>query len=211
MTEGTKAVFTFGVKDAPADLAKFKIAYGESADSLREEAVTYDAAKIMTGGLYSWYVPNLKPGNLTFKIFGMRADGTLIDGFVSEPVSGTIGQKTCTIANVGAITVETNGTTSVLSWQTVTGALSYNIYKVSASGDATFFQNVTDTKYTLYLTKGDVKHEDFAIKALCDQNTESVDYSKASHVQTGPGMILVAILVIVSGILGALVMRRKTV
>jgi hypothetical protein len=75
------------VKDAPTDLAKFKIAYGETADSLREEAVTYDASKIMTGGLYTWYIPNLKAGNLTFKIFGMRADGTLIDGFVSEPVS----------------------------------------------------------------------------------------------------------------------------
>jgi hypothetical protein len=107
--------------------------------------------------------------------------------------------------------VQTNGTTSVLSWQSVTGALSYNIYKISASGDATFFQNVQDTKYILYLAKGEVKHEDFAIKALCDKNTESVDYSKASHVQTGPGMIVFAILVIVSGILGALLMRRKTV
>ena len=40
-TENAKAMFTFGVQNAPADLDKFKIAYGENADSLREEALTY--------------------------------------------------------------------------------------------------------------------------------------------------------------------------
>jgi len=41
-----RAVFTFQVIDAPSDLDKFKIAYGESADSLSQEVMTYSTGKI---------------------------------------------------------------------------------------------------------------------------------------------------------------------
>lgn len=68
-TEGDKAMFVFAVKNAPTELEKFKIAYGESADSLREEAMTYSTGKIFSGGLYSWYIPKLKNGKYTFKVF----------------------------------------------------------------------------------------------------------------------------------------------
>lgn len=45
-TEGTKVTFQFEVLDAPADLNKFKIAYGESADALSKEVMTYSTGKI---------------------------------------------------------------------------------------------------------------------------------------------------------------------
>ena len=44
--DGQKISFSFTVKDAPADLDKFKIAYGESADSLSKEVMTYSTGKI---------------------------------------------------------------------------------------------------------------------------------------------------------------------
>ena len=50
VTDGSKITFSFAVIDAPADLAKFKIAYGESADSLANEVMTYSTGKIMGTG-----------------------------------------------------------------------------------------------------------------------------------------------------------------
>lgn len=50
MTEGKKATFMFTVIDAPVDLDKFKIAYGENADSLSQEVMTYATGKIQGTG-----------------------------------------------------------------------------------------------------------------------------------------------------------------
>lgn len=207
-TQGTKVVFNFGVTNPPADLDKFKIAYGEGADSFTSEAVTWNTGRIMKAdGRYEWYIDKLPVKSYSFKIMGMRSDGTLIDALTSETLSVTIGNPTCTVGNVGAVMVETMSDKSILSWLSVTGAVSYNIYKISASGDSTLFQNTKETKYTLFLSSGAVMHEDFGVKALCDEKTESPDFAKASKVQTGPGMI--AILVVISGILGAFIIRRR--
>lgn len=103
--------------------------------------------------------------------------------------------------------MKTSADTSILSWLSVTGAVSYNIYKYTAAGDTEFLTNTKDTSYTVFLSSGAVVYEDFGIKALCDEKTESADLSKASKVQTGPGMI--AFLVIFSALLGIVFMRRK--
>jgi hypothetical protein len=80
---------------------------------------------------------------------------------------------------------------------------------MNASGEPTLFQNTKETQYTIFLASGSVVVEDFGIKALCDEKTESADFSKASKVQTGPG--LTAVLVVISGILGALILRRRSI
>lgn len=138
----------------------------------------------------------------------MKDDGSMIPDFSSDAMTATIGTPGCSIGNVGEITVKTTADTSTLSWLAVTGALSYNIYKYTAAGDPEFLQNTKETSYTLYLSSGSVVHEDFGIKALCDDKTESADISRASKVQTGPGMV--AILVILSALAGVILMRRKT-
>jgi hypothetical protein len=50
--------------------------------------------------------------------------------------------------------------------------------------------------------------DDFAVKALCEDGVESADYTKISQVQTGPGAI--AIILIISGIMGAVLLRKKS-
>lgn len=91
MVEGKKVTFLFSVTDAPADLDKFKIAYGENADSLSQEVMTYSTGKIQgSGGLYSWYVDNLDAKTYTFKIFGAKVDNSLIPEFISDPIVITI-------------------------------------------------------------------------------------------------------------------------
>jgi len=96
---------------------------------------------------------------------------------------------------------------SIISWASITGALSYNVYKVSPTGEYTLFQNTKEPRLEILIASGTVKNEDFVVKGLCDETTLSTDYSKASRVQTGPWMI--AILIVISGMLSILILRRR--
>lgn len=209
-TEGSKVVFNFGINNAPAELNAFKIAYGDSAESFSSEVATWNTGRIMKAdGRFEWYVDKLAEKTYYFKILGTRADGTIISTIASDTVTATIWKASCSISNVGTIKIETLKEKSILSWDSITWALSYNIYKMNASGEPTLFQNTKETQYTIFLASGSVVVEDFGIKALCDEKTESADFSKASKVQTGPG--LTAVLVVISGILGALILRRRSI
>jgi hypothetical protein len=121
----------------------------------------------------------------------------------------TAGKDSCTIGNIAGLTVVTDESKSIISWSTLTGAISYNLYRVSAAGDYSIFQNTKEANYTLYLSSGAVAYENFAVKALCDNSTESKEYSSMSRVQSGPGMV--AVIVIISAIFGALLMRRRSI
>lgn len=57
------------------------------------------------------------------------------------------------IGNVGAVTVETFSDKSILSWDPVPNAISYNLYKISPAGDEILFQNVKENRYVLFLSK----------------------------------------------------------
>lgn len=210
VTTGSKIVFDFWVENAGSDLSGFKIAYGPNADALNQEVVTLPLNRIpsqLVPGGYTWYVDKIPEGTYTFKIFGRTQDGSLISNFASEPIVATIGKDSCTIGNVAGLMVTTDDDKSIISWTALTGATSYNIYKVSAAGDYALFQNTKEPTYTINLAKGDVVYENFVVKAKCDDTTESKEYSSMSKVQTGPG--IVAILVILSAITWAFLMRRR--
>lgn len=187
-----------------------KIAYGKNADSLTQEVLSYPLSRIQSStnsGSYTWYIDKLPEDTYTFKIFGLNQEGSLISGFVSEPIVATIGKDSCTIGNVGALAVTTDTTKSIISWDALPGAVSYNLYTVSAAGDYTLFQNIMSPTYTLFLSKGDVVYNNFVVKALCDTKTESKEYSSMSRVQSGPRML--AFVVIIAAIAGAILMRRR--
>jgi hypothetical protein len=210
VTTGSKIVFDFGIDNSPIELKDFKIAYGQNADSLSQEVNTLPLERIpsltVSGG-YTWYVDKIPEGTYTFKIFGRTAEWSLISWFVSEPIVATIGKDSCTIGNVADLTVTTDETKSIISWASLSGAVSYNLYKVSAAWDYALFQNTTEPTYALFLSKGAEVYENFVVKALCDKNTESKEYSSMSRVQSGPEMI--AIVVILSAIAWAFLMRRR--
>lgn len=208
VTEGSKIIFTFGVENIPSGVEKFKIAYGESADSLTSESITFVKEKIVQpDGSYKWYIANLPVKAYTFKIFAVKNDGSLVPDLSSETLSATIWKWSCSIGNVGTISVATSSDKSILSWDSLSGAISYNIYRVTAAKDYELIQNTKESTYTLYLSSGAIVHEDFAVKALCDDKTESSTPSIASKVQTWPGAL--AILVIISALLSIFFIRRK--
>jgi hypothetical protein len=210
VADGAKITLSFAVTDAPADLDKFKIAYGVDADSLSQEVMTYSTGKIQgTGGVYSWYIDKLDPKTYTFKIFGARADNSLIPLFSSEPIIATINKGDVVVAaNVETITVKTEAGKSIMSWTPVACAVSYNVYKVTAAWDYTLVQNTKEPSYTIHIDSGSTMVSDFAVKAICADGVESADFTQVAKVQTGPAAT--AILIILAGILSAVILRKKS-
>lgn len=207
-TEGSRVNMNFFVENLPAETIQFKIAYGENANSLSNEALTFPLEKIKRpDGSYNWYISKLEPKAYSFKIFWVQSGGLLIPDFASEALSATAGKDGCTIGNISAVKVATGANTTILSWEALTGALSYNVYRVTPTNDYELVKNVTENSYTLYLSSGALAYQDFAVKALCDEKTESNTPAIASRVQTGPGLL--SILVIISSLLGILFVRRR--
>lgn len=201
-TKDARVTFTFSVENPPKDLDTFQISYASGS------VTTFPVAKILKDGKYSWYIDKLAPGQYSFKIQGKNASGALIENLISEPLSATIGETMCTISNVGDIRVTTNSSKSVLTWPAVEGAEGYNVYKIGDDGKYTLITQTKEPSYTVYLSRGAVNYENFAIKATCGKNGESANYSQASKVQTGPG--LYGFIVVVSALAALVILRRKT-
>ena len=152
--EGTKVNLNFSVENLPANTSKFRIAYGDTPDTLSNEVLTYTLDKITRpNGTYNWYINNLPPKNYTFKIFAVANDGTVIAGAVSDPVSIMVGkQGACSIGNVSSVTAVTLSDKTVLTWDALSGAISYNVYRISAAKDLELVENVKQNTYTIHLT-----------------------------------------------------------
>jgi hypothetical protein len=67
---GSRINMNFFVENLPSTTIKFKIAYGESANSMTNEVLTFPIEKIKhPDGSYNWYIDKLEPKTYTFKIF----------------------------------------------------------------------------------------------------------------------------------------------
>jgi hypothetical protein len=175
----------FSVENIPASTTAFKIAYGESENSLSNEVITYPIEKIKRDdGSYSWYIDKLAPKTYSFKIFSVMSGGALVPDFSSEALSAVVGKGSCSIGNVSTIKTLSSSDKTILSWDALSGALSYNIYRLSAAKDYELIENVKTNTYTIFLSSGALSYQDFAVRALCDSKTESSVPSTASRVQT---------------------------
>jgi hypothetical protein len=207
-TEEGRINMNFFVENLPANTVQFKIAYGENANSLSSEVMTLPLEKIRrSDGSYNWYIDKLEPKTYSFKIFAVQSGWILVPDLSSESMSAVIGKTGCSIGNIGDIQVATSSDKTVLSWAALTGAISYNIYRVMPSQDYELIKNVTENSYVIYLSSGSLVYQDFAVKALCDDKTESKTPAVASKVQTGPGLLTA--LVILSSLLGIIILRRR--
>lgn len=209
-SEWSRVNMNFFVENLPADVVAFKIAYGESANSLSKEVTTMSLEKIKRpDGSYNWYIDKLEAKNYSFKIFWVLSGGLLAPDLSSEALSASVGRWSCSIGNIWTIKTMTSADKTILSWDALTGALSYNVYRLSAAKDYELVENVKSNSYTLYLSSGSLVYQDFAVKALCDDKTESSVPATASRVQTGPWFI--AILVALSALLSIFFIRRRQV
>lgn len=214
-----RVTFTFDVVNPVESVSKFKFSYGTESGALSKESVSFEKSKIAvtgtgasaSGSTYKWYVDGLEPGKYFFKIAGLDVAGSPVTATESDVFESDIALNSagvCTIANVSGLKVAKSDDQSVLSWDSIPEALSYNVYKKDASGAYVLVENVKVTSYTVHLAKDAVKYEDFAVKAVCsDAATESADYAEATKVQTGPAQVI-ALLSLALGI-GFFITRRR--
>jgi hypothetical protein len=211
-TDG-KASFTFEVENEPANLDKFQFAYTPTGGA-ETKVLSSEKSKIknLMNNQYSWFVPGLAPAKYSFVISGVDASGIAIPDTSSEAVIVEIvlaSPGKCTIGNVGGLKVKTETDISVLSWDSIPVAVRYNVYKKNAAGEFVFIESVSSNSYTIHIATGEVKYEDFAIKAVCSDLTESANLSPSTSVQTGPGKIF--LLMSIALVAGFAIFRRKYV
>lgn len=111
---------------------------------------------------------NLDTKTYTFKIFGAKANNSLIPDLVSDPIIVTIGKDAISVANIANLVIANSEGKSVMSWDKVECALSYNVYKITPAGDYELVQNIKEPTYTIFHQTGSVTYSDFAVKALCE-------------------------------------------
>jgi len=100
------------------------------------------------------------------------------------------------ITNIKLVKLKTK---SILTWDKVEKAESYNIYiKDKDSSEMKLFENVSESKIEINITWDQITYDEFAIKAIAkewEEVLESANYSEMTNVQTGPAeMVLLALL-----------------
>ncbi len=117
-------------------------------------------------------------------------------------------KKELDIKNVKVVKMKSK---SVLSWDKVDKASSYNVYKKDKTWTwMTLMENTTDNKFEIAIVWDTVEFDDFTIKAVfkddvCDIEWESTEMTK---VQTGPKE-LIFILALISLLTWVFLLRRK--
>lgn len=117
-------------------------------------------------------------------------------------------KKELVIKNIKLVALKSK---SVLSWDKLDKASSYNVYKKDrVTWEMKLVQNVTDTKFEIAIVWEKVEYDDFAVKAVFKDdvcNVESADYSNMTKVQTWPGEIAIALISLIAW--GLYLVRRK--
>lgn len=118
-------------------------------------------------------------------------------------------KKELIINNVKLVKMKTK---SVLSWDKVEKATSYNLYKKDKAGSGmTLIQNLTENQVEINIEGDVVTYDDFAVKAVLKNEScevESTDYSTMTTVQTGPREIVLVILSLLT-VSGIVYLRRR--
>lgn len=91
-------------------------------------------------------------------------------------------------------------TKSILSWDEVKAATSYNVYKKMDDGKLELIDNTIEPRYEIAIVWEEIKYNEFAVKAMTNtSNGETVewDLSEMTKVQTGPTEILLLLLAMI--------------
>lgn len=133
-----------------------------------------------------------------------------MDSAVSQPFEANLSLSSagkCVIPNVSGLRVLEKKDTSVLYWDSIPEAVSYKVYKKDASGEYVFLSETKNDSYTVHVADGSVKYEEFSVKAMCSDGTESLKFAPSTSVRTGPREIMA--LVVISALIGWLVIRKR--
>jgi len=103
-------------------------------------------------------------------------------------------------------------TKSILSWDPVEGADSYNIYKKSDDSELELVTNVKTTTFEIVMWNQEVTYDYFAVKAVSKTNSWEIyewSLSDATKVKTGPELIILFLLSLFIGWLFLVIKQNK--
>ena len=141
------------------------------------------------GGNYTWYIPGVSNGEYFASIVGLDKDKKELSVKSDELTFAILDSgTTCYIDQVSGVTVKKSGNVSVISWDKLADAASYQIFKKDASGEYAMIDEITDTSYKINIgmTAKENVFEDFQIRATCKNGdiTGEGAYSDSISVQT---------------------------
>lgn len=213
-TTDKKVKFTWDLKPDLDKIRFFRIKYGTEPGKYTKEVVTYEKTEIKEDGRYTWYIPNIPVGEYFSTIIALdkdKKDTTINSG--EQDFSITLdAAPTCFIEKVSGIRVDrASDTHSIVRWDELKDATSYQIFKKDASGEFAMIDEITTNQFRINIdtTAQQVTYEDFKVRGIC-KNGEFVgegDFSESVAVPTGPEMIIFFALFIASGIAFILIRR----
>lgn len=203
-TKDKKARFTFSLKTNLDEIKYFKIKYGTQSGQYDKEVITSDKTQMKEGNQYTWYIPGIDQGEYYSTIIGLDKNKKELSITSGEQTFSLLNSAdTCFIDKVSGVTVKKSGSKSIISWDKLDDAASYQIFKKDAQGEYALLDEVTDTSYTVNIDMTAQKDvfEDFQVRATCKNGniTGEGAYSESVSVQTGPAMIVFMMLMIASG------------
>ncbi len=207
-----KTRFTFSLKTDLDEIKYFKIKYGTQSGQYDKEVITFEKTQIKSGDQYTWYIPGMAGGVYYSTIIGLDKDKKELAMNSGEQTFELMtSAETCYIDKVSGVTVKTSGSKSIISWDKLADAASYQIFKKDADGEYAMIDEITETTYTINIDMSleEEVFEDFQIRATC-KNGDIVgegDYSDSVAVQTGPVAIAFMMLLIASG--AAFILMRR--
>lgn len=96
--------------------------------------------------------------------------------------------ETCFIDKVSGVTIKKSGSYSIITWDKLADAASYQIFKKDANGEYAMLDEVTSNSYkvNIDMTLEEEVFEDFQIRATCKNGniTGEGAYSESVSVQT---------------------------
>lgn len=204
-TPDKKARFTFSLKTDLDEIMYFKIKYGTQSGQYDKEIITYEKSQIKDGDKYTWYIPGVSQGEYYSTIVALDKDKKELSMNSGEQIFSLLNSaETCFIDKVSGVTVKTSGSKSIISWDKLDDAASYQIFKKDSDGEYAMIDEVTDTTYIINIDMSveEEVFEDFQIRATCKNGdiTGEGAYSESVAVQTGPAAIAFMMLLIASGV-----------
>lgn len=213
-TTDKKVKFSWELKPDLDQVRYFKIKYGTEAGKYTKEVITYEKAEIKEDAKYAWYIAGIPPGEYFSTIIALDKDkkDTPINSGEQTFTIALDAAPTCFIEKVSGIRVnKVNETYSIIQWDKLTDAASYQVFKRDASGEFAMIDEITTNQFRVNIDTSakEVTYEDFQVRAICKNGTYTGqgEFSESVAVPTGPEMIIFFGLFIASGIAFILVRR----
>jgi len=213
-TKEKKVKFTWDLKPDLDQIRFFKIKYGTEPGKYTKEVITYEKIEIKEDGRYTWYIPNIPVGEYFSTIIALDKDkkDTPIDSDEQTFTIALDAAPTCFIEKVSGIRVDkASDTHSIIHWDKLKDATSYQVFKKDASGEFAMIDEITTNQFRINIdtTAQQVTYEDFRVRGICKNGSYvgEGDFSESVAVPTGPEMIIFFALFIASGIAFILVRR----